>query len=449
MMKYRLLIIEDDEIMRVTLEDSLKATGYDVYTYETGIDGINAMKQDEFSLVITDVRLPDITGLDILEMIRGVNKVIPVIMMTAFGTIKDAVKAMKLGAFDYITKPFSLEEFHLIVKRALEVKELREDNIRLRRDLSECYSFPNIIGESAEMEKIYELIEKVIKTDSTILILGENGTGKELIASTIHYQGLRKQGPLIKVNCAALPENLVESELFGYEKGAFTGAEQRKLGRFERADRGTIFLDEIGDLPASVQIKLLRVLQDGSFERLGGTETLHVNARVIAATNRNLHDEVKEGRFREDLYYRLNVIPILMPALRERREDIPLLLDHYLRIYNNRFGKRIVLSSDVVRALMNYDFPGNVRELENIVERCVSLSTEDTITRDALPGYIVKEQLCQPSRIKLSEVAAEAEKAHIVAILKSTKGNKTRTAEILGISRKNLWEKLKAYRIKQ
>jgi two-component system response regulator AtoC len=449
MMKYRLLIIEDDEIMRVTLEDSLKATGYDVYTYETGIDGINAMKQDEFSLVITDVRLPDITGLDILEMIRGVNKVIPVIMMTAFGTIKDAVKAMKLGAFDYITKPFSLEEFHLIVKRALEVKELREDNIRLRRDLSECYSFPNIIGESAEMEKIYELIEKVIKTDSTILILGENGTGKELIASTIHYQGLRKQGPLIKVNCAALPENLVESELFGYEKGAFTGAEQRKLGRFERADRGTIFLDEIGDLPASVQIKLLRVLQDGSFERLGGTETLHVNARVIAATNRNLHDEVKEGRFREDLYYRLNVIPVLMPALRERRGDIPLLLDHYLQIYNDRFGKRIVFSADVVRALMNYDFPGNVRELENIVERCVSLSTEDTITRDALPGYIVKEQLCQPSRIKLSEVAAEAEKAHIVAILKSTKGNKTRTAEILGISRKNLWEKLKAYRIKQ
>lgn len=448
-MQYRLLIIEDDEIMRVTLEDSLKATGYDVCTYETGLDGTNAIKQDEFSLVITDVRLPDITGLDILEMIRDVNKDIPIIMMTAFGTIKDAVKAMKLGAFDYITKPFSLEEFHLIVKRALEVKELREENIRLRRDLSECYSFPNIIGESAEMKKIYDLIDKVTKTESTILILGENGTGKELIASTIHYQGLRKQGPFIKVNCAALPENLVESELFGYEKGAFTGAEQRKPGRFERADRGTIFLDEIGDLPASVQIKLLRVLQDGSFERLGGTETLHVNVRVIAATNRNLHDEVKEGRFREDLYYRLNVIPVLMPALRERRGDIPLLLDHYLQIYNDRFGKRIVFSADVVRALMNYDFPGNVRELENIVERCVSLSTEDTITQNALPEHIVKEQLGQPSRIKLSEVAAEAEKEHIITILKSTKGNKTRTAEILGISRKNLWEKLKAYHIKQ
>jgi transcriptional regulator with PAS, ATPase and Fis domain len=299
------------------------------------------------------------------------------------------------------------------------------------------------------MEKIYGLIEKVAKTDSTILMLGENGTGKELIASTIHYQGLRRQGPLIKVNCAAFPENLVESELFGYEKGAFTGAEQRKLGRFERADGGTIFLDEIGDLPASVQIKLLRVLQDGSFERLGGTETLQVNVRVIAATNRNLHDEVKEGRFREDLYYRLNVIPIHMPALRERREDIPLLLDHYLKIYNNRFGRKVVLNSDVVRSLISYDFPGNVRELENIVERCVSLATEDMITQDALPEHIVNDQRRETSRIKLSEVSAEAEKAHITAILKSTKGNKTRTAEILGISRKNLWEKLKSYHIKQ
>ncbi len=449
MMKYLILIIEDDEIMRVTLEDSLKAAGYDVYSYERAIDGINAIKEVKCSMVITDVRLPDMKGLDILKIIHDINENIPVMMMTAFGTIKDAVEAMKFGAFDYITKPFSLEEFHLIVKRALDVKELREDNIRLRRDLSECYSFPNIIGESAEMEKIYGLIEKVAKTDSTILMLGENGTGKELIASTIHYQGLRRQGPLIKVNCAAFPENLVESELFGYEKGAFTGAEQRKLGRFERADGGTLFLDEIGDLPASVQIKLLRVLQDGSFERLGGTETLHVNVRVIAATNRNLHDEVKEGRFREDLYYRLNVIPIHMPALRERREDIPLLLDHYLKIYNNRFGKKVSLNSDVVRSLISYDFPGNVRELENIVERCVSLSTEDTITQDVLPEHIVKDQGHETSRIKLSEVSAEAEKAHITAILKSTKGNKTRTAEILGISRKNLWEKLKSYHIKQ
>jgi two-component system response regulator AtoC len=449
MMKYLILIIEDDEIMRVTLEDSLKAAGYDVYSCGRGIDGINAIKEVKCSLVITDVRLPDMKGLDILKMIYDINESIPVLMMTAFGTIKDAVEAMKLGAFDYITKPFSLEEFHLIVKRALDVKVLREDNIRLRRDLSECYSFPNIIGESAEMEKIYGLIEKVAKTDSTILMLGENGTGKELIASTIHYQGLRRQGPLIKVNCAAFPENLVESELFGYEKGAFTGAEQRKLGRFERADGGTIFLDEIGDLPASVQIKLLRVLQDGSFERLGGTETLQVNVRVIAATNRNLHDEVKEGRFREDLYYRLNVIPIHMPALRERREDIPLLLDHYLKIYNNRFGRKVVLNSDVVRSLISYAFPGNVRELENIVERCVSLATEDMITQDALPEHIVNDQRRETSRIKLSEVSAEAEKAHITAILKSTKGNKTRTAEILGISRKNLWEKLKSYHIKQ
>ncbi len=448
MMNYRILIIEDDEIMRITLEDSLKTAGYKVFSCKRGTDGINALKKDELSLIITDVRLPDMTGLNILEIIRDLNENIPVIMMTAFGTIKDAVEAMKLGAFDYITKPFSLDEFHLIVKRALEVKALREDNIRLRRDLHECYGFPNIIGESLAMKKIYELMEIVANTDSTILILGENGTGKELIASTIHYQGSRKLSPLIKVNCAALPENLVESELFGYEKGAFTGAEQKKIGRFERADRGTIFLDEIGDLPASVQIKLLRVLQDGSFERLGATETLRVNVRVIAATNKDLHVEIKEGRFREDLYYRLNVIPILMPALRERIEDIPLLLNHYLEVYNNKFGKKTVLSSDAVTALMNYDFPGNVRELENILERCVSLSPENVISKYALPEHIVQKHRYETSKVKLSEVAAEAEKEHIIAILKSTKGNKTRTAEILGISRKNLWEKLKTYNIK-
>jgi DNA-binding NtrC family response regulator len=449
-MKDRILVIEDDDIMRITLEDSLKSSGYDAYSCERGVDGVNAFKENEFALVITDVRLPDKSGIDVLKMIKETHEITPVIMMTAFGNIKDAVEAMKIGAFDYITKPFSLEEFNLIVKRALEVRELREENIRLRRDLSSCYGFPNIIGESEEMKKIYELIEKVARTDSTILILGENGTGKELIASTIHYQGLRKAGPLIKVNCAALPENLVESELFGYDKGAFTGAAHRKPGRFELADRGTIFLDEIGELPQSVQIKLLRVLQDGSFERLGGTETLNVNVRVIAATNRNLQEDVKEGRFREDLYYRLNVIPILMPALRERREDIPLLLDHFLEIFNNSFGKRVKFSSEAIRSLMGYDFPGNIRELENIVERSAALlSADETITNDALPSHIVKNKQHQTSMIKLSEVAAEAEKAHIISILKSTKGNKTRTAEILGISRKNLWEKLKTYNINQ
>jgi two-component system response regulator AtoC len=446
-MNHRLLIIEDEEIMRVTLKDSLEANGYEVQACEKGSDGINAVKEDTFSMVITDIRLPDMTGIDILKIIKEKDKSVPVITMTAFGTIKDAVEAMKLGAFDYITKPFSLDEFNLIVNRALEVKALKEENIRLRKDISACYGSPNIIGESAEIEKVFELIEKISQTDSTVLVFGESGTGKELVASTIHYQSKRRDKPLIKVNCAAFPENLVESELFGYEKGAFTGAAQRKPGRFDRADRGTIFLDEIGDLPAPVQIKLLRILQDGSYERLGGTATLNVNVRVIAATNRKLWEDVKEGRFREDLYYRLNVIPVYMPALKDRREDIPLLMNHFLDIYNCRFGKRAKLNSEAISALMDYDFPGNVRELENIIERCVALSANDVVTQSDLPLHIAKYKGHQSSMVTLTDVASEAEKEHIIKILKSTKGNKTKAAETLGISRKTLWEKVKAYHI--
>jgi two-component system response regulator AtoC len=446
-MKYRILIIEDDEIMRVTIEDSLNENGYISRAYERGLDGVNAFKEEEFSLVVTDVRLPDIKGIEVLQRIKEINENVPVIVMTAFGTIKDAVDAMKFGAFDYITKPFSLDEFNLIIKRALEIKDLKEENIRLKRDLSYCYCRENIIGESEELEKIFELIEKVSLTDSTVLILGESGTGKELVGSTIHYQSKRRNEPLIKVNCAAFPENLVESELFGYEKGAFTGANKLKPGRFERADRGTIFLDEIGDLPASVQVRLLRILQDGSFERLGGTETLDVDVRVIAATNRDIEEDVKKGKFREDLFYRLNVIPVHIPALRERGDDIPLLVDHFLECYNCRFGKRIKFSSDAIITLMDYDFPGNIRELENIVERCVALSTNNTVTRNDLPSHLIKNKEHETPIITLSDVAADAEKSHIMKILKTTKGNKTRAAEVLGISRKSLWEKVKHYNI--
>ncbi|TNF54261.1 sigma-54-dependent Fis family transcriptional regulator [bacterium] len=446
-MKHKVLIIEDDEIMRVTIEDSLNAQGYITQAYEQGMDGVRAFQKEDFSLVITDVRLPDMKGLDVLKKAKEINTEIPVIIMTAFGTIKDAVEAIKLGAFDYITKPFSLEEFILTAQRAFELKELRDENIRLRKDLNECYSYPNVIGESAEMVKIYNLIEKISQTDSTVLILGENGTGKELIASTIHYQSNRRNGPLIRIHCAAFPENLVESELFGYEKGAFTGAAQRKPGRFERADKGTIFLDEIGELPHSVQIKLLRVLQDGSFERLGGTETLNVDVRIITATNRNLEEDIKSGRFREDLFYRLNVIPLHMPALRERREDIPLLIDYFLGIYNCRFGKRMKISSDAIKVLMDYNYPGNVRELGNILERCVTLSANTTITQNDLPPHIAKNLANKSSMNTLTEIAAEAEKIHIMRILKSTKGNKTKAAEILGISRKTLWEKMNTYNV--
>lgn len=447
-MKHKLLIIEDDKIMRVTLTDSLIMKGHEVIPCATGTDGMTAFDEDDFSLVITDVLLPDINGLDILKRILGKDPRAVVIMMTAYGAIKDAVEAMKLGAFDYITKPFSLEEFNLIIDRALELRELREENIKLKKDLSECYSFPNIIGDSPEMNKVYDLIGKVSKIDSTVFILGESGTGKELVASTIHYQSDRRQRPFIKVNCAALPENLVESELFGFEKGAFTGAIRRKPGRFERADKGTIFLDEIGDLSTGVQTKLLRVLQDGSFERLGGTQPLKVDVRVITATNKNIEEEVQKGTFREDLYYRLNVIPIRMPALRERTEDIAPLLDSFLACFNATFGKKVTLSSETLTALFDYDYPGNVRELKNIVERLVGLASTDVITIDSLPQHVAKQRVPNTNSASLSEVAAEAEKAHIMRTLKSAKGNKTRTAEILGISRKTLWEKIKLYNIK-
>ena len=444
-MKETILLIEDEKLMRVTIEDALRTAGYEVVSFETGTEALSSLKSSPADVVVTDVRLPDIDGINILKEITRMNDA-QVIVMTAFGTIKDAVKAMRLGAFDYITKPFSLDEFLLLIERALAVKKLRDENIRLKKDLSRCYGFSNIIGGSAEMKKVFSLLERVSGSDSTILILGESGTGKELIATTIHYQSKRKDKPLIKVNCAAMPEGLIESELFGHEKGAFTGAIKRKPGRFELADKGTIFLDEIADLPLSTQSKILRVIQERTFERVGGTETLNVDVRIIAATNKNLEEEVKKKRFREDLYYRLNVIPVILPPLRDRKEDIPLLIDSFLDKCKNKLSKNIHFSRDAINALIEYDYPGNVRELENIIERCSTLAVSDVVEKDSLPSFILKktEGGKQPS---LSSVASEAEKEYIIRTLKAAKGNKTKASEMLGISRKTLWEKINAYGI--
>lgn len=446
-MKRTVLLVEDEKIMRVTLEDALSSSGYDVTSFENGKNALDALKDVSFDIVVTDLKLPDSSGFDILKEASRTGDT-QVLVMTAYGTIKDAVEAMRLGAFDYITKPFSLDEFLLLTEKACNIKSLKEENVRLRRDLNQCFGFSQIIGESAEMKKIYGLITKVAESDSTVMIFGESGTGKELIATTIHYQSWRRDNPLIKVNCAALPEGLVESELFGHEKGAFTGALKMKPGRFELADGGTLFLDEIGDLPLPTQIKLLRVLQDRSFERLGSTETVKVDVRIIAATNKNLEDEIKKGIFREDLYYRLNVIPMFLPPLRKRIDDIPLLLDHFLEKYNARLKKKIKFNWQAVRTLMDYEFPGNVRELENIVERCVALSDGTVISSEQLPGYIVKNSKnASEPYFSLSEVAAEAEKDYILKMLRATKGNKTKAAELLNISRKTLWEKMKSYTI--
>lgn len=443
-MKEAILLVEDDKLMRVTLEDALKSAGYEVLSSETGKEALNVLKTNSFDVVITDVRLPDVDGFDILREVNKTNDA-QVIVMTAFGTIKDAVEAMRMGAFDYITKPFSLDEFLLLIERALEIKKLREENIRLKKDINKCYGFPNIIGESSEMEKVFSLIEKVSASDSTVLILGESGTGKELVATIIHYQSKRKDKPLIKINCAALPEGLIESELLGHEKGAFTGAIKRKLGRFELANSGTIFLDEIGDLPPSTQSKILRVIQERTFERVGGTATLSVDVRIIAATNRDLEEEVKKGHFREDLYYRLNVIPITLPPLRERKEDIPYLIDFFLS--RNKLSRNISFSRDAMNVLVKYDYPGNIRELENVIERCVTLSTSDIIGKDDLPSFMFGKTGDSKRQLTLSDVSAEAEKEYVTRVLKSTKGNRTKAAELLGISRKTLWEKMNVYGI--
>lgn len=441
-MRESILLIEDDRLMRVSLEDALGGAGYDVMSFETGAEALNALKSGSFDIVVTDFRLPDMDGFNIVKEIAG-HRDSPVIVMTAYGTIKDAVEAMKLGAFDYITKPFALDEFLLLVERALELKRLREENIRLRKDLNRYLHAPNIIGESSAMKKVFSLIEKVSATDSTVLILGESGTGKELAATTIHYQSRRRDKPLIKVNCAALPEGLIESELFGHEKGAFTGALKRKPGRFELAGGGTIFLDEIGDLPISTQAKILRVIQEREFERIGGTVTLTVDVRIIAATNKNLEEEVRAGRFREDLYYRLNVIPILLPPLRERKEDIPGLIEFFTEKYGKKLSRDVRFSGEAVDLLVAYEYPGNIRELENIIERCITLSIGDVIGGDELPSFIRAETPGERSLL-LSDIASEAEKAHIIRVLRITQGSKTKAAEILGISRKTLWEKMNA-----
>ncbi len=441
-MNKAILVVEDEKILRISLSDALKGEGYTVLAVADGDAALQALAEGSFSLVISDIRLPGAGGMEVLAKSFAESPATPVIVMTAFGTIKDAVAAMRIGAFDYITKPFDLDEMLLIVSKALKLQSITEENIRLKRELSRYYRGPNIIGESRAMQTIFALLDKVSRTDSTVLILGESGTGKELIASTIHYQSSRRERPIIRVNCAALPEELIESELFGYEKGAFTGADSRKPGRFDLAHGGTIFLDEIGDLPLLTQTKILRVLEERTFERLGATGSVTVDVRVIAATNKNLEKEVKKGSFREDLYYRLNVIPVELPPLRQRREDIPLLLAALIERFNDQLGVDVRFSPEAVAALLGYPFPGNVRELVNIVERCVALANDRVVQRNDLPAHIAGGRSEKVRLATLQEITAQAEKQHIGRILQLTQGNRSRAAEILGVSRKTLWEKM-------
>jgi DNA-binding NtrC family response regulator len=372
-------------------------------------------------------------------------------LITAYGSIDSAVTAMKEGASDYLTKPFSMDELLLIIKRIQRIRELEEENLSLRKKVEGQFGLEGLVGKSPQMIKIYDLIETVSQTDTTVLVYGESGTGKEMVANAIHLRSPRKGRPFIKVNCAALPETLLESELFGHEKGAFTGAFKQRKGRFEMADGGTLFLDEIGDISQTVQVKLLRVLQERRFERVGGNETLSVNVRLICATQRDLKEEIRKGSFREDLYYRLNVVPIPLPPLRERREDIFLLADHFISKFSRKMGKEITgLSEEAKTILLTYAFPGNIRELENMLERALALIKGKVIQAYDLPEEVCGQaspvrEICE--RIRGTKPLASAtsvfEKEYIHSVLEKTKGKKGQAAEILGISRKTLWEKIK------
>jgi len=451
----KIMVIDDEPLMRMTVQDALVAERYDVAAEETGKGGIALLRERSWDIVITDLKLPDTDGIEILKEAKAVNPAIQVILITAFGSIDSAVNAMKEGASDYLTKPFAMDELLLIIKRILRMKQLEEENVSLRKKVEERYGLEGLVGKSPQMLKIYDLIETVSQTDATVLIHGESGTGKELVANAIHFQSPRKKGPFVKVNCAALPETLLESELFGHEKGAFTGALRQRKGRFEMADGGTLFLDEIGDISPGVQVKLLRVLQERQFERVGGNETLSVDVRLICATQRDLKDEIRKGAFREDLYYRLNVVPIALPPLRERREDVLLLADHFIDKFSKKMGKEITgLTGDAKTLLLKYPFPGNIRELENMLERAIALIKGKAIQAEDLP-----DELCgQPSsiqdvcnRIRGSKPLASAtklfEKEYIQSVLEKTKGKKGQAADTLGISRKTLWEKIKEMEI--
>ncbi|HZU51846.1 MAG TPA: sigma-54 dependent transcriptional regulator, partial [Sphingomicrobium sp.] len=369
------MIIDDEPLIRLSMTDALKAVGYEVRAAATGHEGMELLTTKTFDIVISDLRLPGTDGLELLQVCKQRSPRTEVIMITAHGSVEAAVEAMKHGAYDFITKPFSMDELLLIVDRVSKVLALREENLQLREELEGKFNFEGILGKSARMREVLETVRMVAATDSTVLIVGESGTGKELIANAIHRNSPRRDQALVKISCAALPETLLEAELFGHEKGAFTGALRQRRGRFEMAHKGTLFLDEIGEISPVVQVKLLRVLQERQFERVGGNETIEVDVRLVCATQKDLKKEVQQGRFREDLYYRLNVVPITLPPLRERRDDLMIIADHMLKARSERLNKPIKgFSQSAQELLLRYSFPGNIRELENLIERAVALS---------------------------------------------------------------------------
>lgn len=445
-MKFTVLVADDERNIREGLAEALRLEGYEVALAADGEEALRAVENGRVDLVVTDLRMPKVSGNEVLKRVAGSYPGIPVIILTGHGTIEDAVDSMRIGAFDFITKPVNLDHLSLLVRRALESRELERQNQELQREIESQKRISSIIGRSPEMKRIFDLIRRVAPTKASVLITGESGVGKELIADALHNLSPRADKPFIKVHCAALAESLLESELFGHEKGAFTGATGRKRGRFELAHEGTLFLDEIGEINQNVQIKILRVLQERKFERVGGEETLEVDVRVIAATNRDLKAEIEKGTFREDLYYRLNVVNIHVPPLRERKDDIPLLAGAFLREFSEENGKSLEGFDPKVRAaFFAYSWPGNVRELRNCVESAVVLARGSVVSLEDLPPGIRKAQEDDTVRIPAGSTLAEAEKILIRETLAAQGGNKSRTAEILGIGRKTLYQKLQEY----
>ncbi|HUB34595.1 MAG TPA: sigma-54 dependent transcriptional regulator [Bryobacteraceae bacterium] len=438
-MKKRVLVVEDEEKLRRVIELQLLSAGFDVDKAGTAEDGLKIC--DRADLVLTDLKLPHMDGLQLLGLIRRQNAHVPVVLMTAFGSVETAVQAMKEGATDFVLKPFSLDHLMQVVHKALEMRALRDENRQLKEELGRRYEYDNIIGRSQPMQEIFATVERVAPTRATVLLAGESGVGKDLIARAIHFHSPRRDRPLVKINCTAIPENLMESELFGYEKGAFTGANTSKPGKFEQADTGTVFLDEIGDVPAAIQVKLLRILQEREFERLGSNVTRHIDVRVVAATNQDLRAALEQGTFREDLYYRLNVVPINIPSLRERKQDIPFLANHFVHKLAPETGGRVTAITDAgMEKLMAYHWPGNVRELENVIERSLVMASGTELDAPDIKLESAPRPRPQTDSHFLPEGMSldEYEQELIREALRRADGNKSQAARLLGLTRNAL-----------
>ena len=451
---YSILIVDDEDAQRSILKGYLEKKGYKIFSASSGTEGIKAVQNNLIDIVLSDFKMPDKTGLEVLEQVKKINPEISFVILTAYGTIEDAVKAMRLGAFDYISKPVDLDELDLMIERIIEHKNLKSEIQILKNQLKEKFKIDSFISHSAKMEEVLSVAARAADSKATILITGESGTGKEVLAKSIHYVSPRKEYAFVAVNIPALPETLLESELFGHEKGAFTGADKAKKGRFELADGGTIFLDEIGDIPINLQVKLLRVLQEHQIERVGSTENIDIDVRIIAATHQNLEEKIKDGSFREDLYYRLNIVSLHIPPLRERKEDILSLIEYFTEKYskeNNR--NKLALSKEAVDSLIKYNFPGNVRELENIIERAVVLCRSEAITLNDLPnvvkGFKAEKEIPQIEAGSLIEQVEELEKKLIFDALSSANGNQSQAGRMLGLTERNLRYKMQKYGIKK